>query len=235
MNNIEVIAFDADDTLWANETHFQEARQRFCVMMEDFVPHLQTEEALFNTEMQDLPYYGYGLRPFIISMIETATRIAGDKLEPGMITSIINMGKEILDSPIEILDGVTGVLKELEGKYRLAVVTKGDLLDQEKKLKKSRLERYFDHIEIISDKRASNYRKLVRSMDCTPGNFLMIGNSMKSDILPVLEIGGYAVYVPFHVTWSHEQLDEKICHPRFSEIKSIKDLLPYLEKMKKAV
>ena len=233
--DIQVITFDADDTLWANETFFQEARQKFCKLMEPYATHLQTEEELFMTEMQDLPYYGYGLRPFIMSMIETAIRISGNKIQPEVIMKIIDMGKEILDGPVEVLEGVTDVLGELRDKYRLAVVTKGDLLDQERKIRKSGLERYFDHVEIVSDKRTTNYRKLIRSMDCVPGDFLMIGNSMKSDILPVLEIGGFAVYVPFHVTWNHEKLDEEICHPRFTEIKTIREIIPFLDSKKQTV
>ena len=127
-----------------------------------------------------------------------------------------------------MLDGVHETLESLKGKYRLIVATKGDLLDQERKLKNSGLQDYFHHIEIMSDKKESDYRKLLKHLDCQPENFLMLGNSIKSDVLPVLEIGGFAAHIPYHVTWSHEQHENNLEHERFMEFKNIKDVLEYV-------
>jgi putative hydrolase of the HAD superfamily len=142
-----------------------------------------------------------------------------------VIEKAIEYGKELLAKPIELLDGIEEVLKKLKPDYRLVVATKGDLLDQERKLKKSGLEHYFHHIEIMSDKKEKDYLKLIKHLDIQPAEFLMIGNSLKSDILPVLEIGGHAIHVPYHTTWAHEKIEGTIEHPNFNQVESIHEVL----------
>lgn len=225
---MQVIAFDADDTLWVNEPYFRECEERFAALLENYLPIHSTEKELFKTEMDNLALYGYGVKGFVLSMIETAIRISGGTMKLEGIEQIIQIGKELIDKPIEILPGVEEVLEALSGKYRLVVATKGDLLDQERKLKKSGLERYFHHIEIMSDKQDSDYLKLIKHLDIDPSHFVMIGNSLKSDILPVLHVGGHGIHVPFHTTWAHEQVAHEVSHERFREVGEIRDVLTFL-------
>lgn len=228
MKNITTIAFDADDTLWINEPYFQEAEKEFCKLLEDFLPQHSISQELFKTEMKNLHLYGYGVKGFILCMIETAASITNNTASLELAEKVIGIGQELLQKPIELLPGVTETLEQLRGKYRLIVATKGDLLDQERKLKKSGLEKYFHHIEIMSDKQVSDYQKLLKHLDCEPANFLMLGNSIKSDILPVLELGGYGGHIPYHVTWTHEQHNLNLQHNNFIELKTINDIINYL-------
>lgn len=228
-NKIKTIAFDADDTLWVNEPYFQEAEKKFTNLLQDFKPQDLVSQELFKTEMKNLYLYGYGVKGFVLCMIETANRIINQDLSPHLIDNIIEIGHELLQKPIELLPGVEQTLKHLKGKYNLIVATKGDLLDQERKLNNSGLENYFHHIEIMSDKKPDNYTKLLKHLDCNPDNFLMLGNSFKSDILPVLELGGFGAYIPYHITWQHEKHDHFIQHQNFMELKSIDNILNYLE------
>ncbi|WP_153391870.1 HAD family hydrolase [Chryseobacterium vaccae] len=227
-NHITTIAFDADDTLWINEPYFQEAEKEFCVLLEDYLPQHSVSQELFKTEMQNLHLYGYGVKGFMLCMIETISRVSGGTANFQLVNRAIEIGQELLQKPIELLEGVTETLESLKGKYRLVVATKGDLLDQERKLKNSGLQEYFHHIEIMSDKKESDYRKLLKHLDCQPENFLMLGNSIKSDILPVLEIGGSAAHIPYHITWAHEQHENTLEHEHFMELKSINEVLKHL-------
>ncbi|WBV60794.1 HAD family hydrolase [Chryseobacterium camelliae] len=227
-NEITTIAFDADDTLWINEPYFQEAEREFCELLEDYLPQHSVAQELFKTEMQNLHLYGYGVKGFMLCMVETVCRISNNTAPVELINTTIKIGQKLLQKPIVLLDGVTETLENLKGKYRLVVATKGDLLDQERKLKKSGLQEYFHHIEIMSDKKEGDYQKLLKHLDCQPEHFLMLGNSIKSDILPVLEIGGSAAHIPYHVTWSHEQHDLNLEHPDFMELEKISDILEYL-------
>lgn len=225
---IKVIAFDADDTLWVNEPYFQETEHKFCSLLEDYLPHHTISQELFKTEMQNLALYGYGVKGFMLSMIETALRISDHTVPQRIIDQIIGFGKALLGRPIELLDGMEPALHQLKKKYRLVVATKGDLLDQERKLKRSGLEHYFHHIEIMSDKQEADYRKLIRHLDIDPSEFLMIGNSLKSDCLPVLAIGGHAIHIPYHTTWAHEKMEQVIEHAKFREAVTIQAILPEL-------
>jgi putative hydrolase of the HAD superfamily len=225
---VKIIAFDADDTLWVNEPYFQQTEDKVCALLEDYLPHHSVKQELFKTEMQNLGLYGYGIKAFILSMIETALRISNNNVSPAIISKIIQFGKDQLEQPIELLEGIEEALHLLKKKYRLVLATKGDLLDQERKLKKSGLEHYFHHIEIMSDKQEADYQKLVRHLDISPDEFLMIGNSLKSDCMPVLAIGGHAIHIPYHTTWLHERVEEKIEHPNFRFSEKIKDVLPDL-------
>jgi len=225
---IQVIAFDADDTLWVNEPYFQETERKFCALLEDFLPHHTIMQELFKSEMETLVLYGYGIKGFILAMIETAMRITENKVSLEVIQKIIDYGKEQMARPIEMLDGMEDALKQLKKKYRLVVATKGDLVDQERKLRKSGLEHYFHHIEIMSDKQQADYSKLIRHLDIPSSDFLMIGNSLKSDAMPVLSLGGHAVHIPYHTTWAHEVVEHTIEHENFRQVGSIHDILPEL-------
>lgn len=227
-NKITTIAFDADDTLWANESYFQEAERQFCMLLENYLPQHTVSQELFATEMKNLHLYGYGIKGFMLCMIETANRISENTVPIEIINQIIALGHELLLKPIELLPGVTETLTQLKGNYRLVVATKGDLLDQERKLKNSGLEDYFHHIEIMSDKKEKDYRKLLKHLDCTPDHFMMLGNSLKSDILPVLELGGFGVHIPYHVTWTHEQHEVNLEHERFIALQQVDEILAHL-------
>jgi putative hydrolase of the HAD superfamily len=230
MNNIKVIAFDADDTLWVNEPYFREAEYKFCALLEDYLPQHSVAHELFKTEIRNLPLYGYGIKGFMLSMIETILEVTEGTASLEMIAKAIEFGKEQLNKPIELLEGVETVLSALKGDYRLVVATKGDLLDQERKLQKSGLESYFHHIEIMSEKHEKDYLKLLKHLDCKPENFLMIGNSLKSDVLPVLAIGGNAIHVPFHTTWAHEVVEHNVEHDNFKSAENLTEILTFLKK-----
>ena len=226
--NIKVIAFDADDTLWINEPYFQETEKKFCQLLEDYLPQHTVARELLRTEIENLSLYGYGIKGFMLSMIETALSVSQKTIRMEVIEKIIAFGKDLLARPIELLEGVEEVLMELKKRYRLVVATKGDLLDQERKLRNSGIEHYFHHIEIMSDKKEKDYLKLIRHLDIRPEEFLMIGNSLKSDVLPVLEIGGHAYHIPYHTTWAHEQVEHNVEHSNFKHLEQIRDLLPLL-------
>ncbi|MEL0066234.1 MAG: HAD family hydrolase [Gammaproteobacteria bacterium] len=227
ISDVKVIGFDADDTLWHNEAYFLEAQERFWGLMEDFLPQHTAARELMQTEIQNIDLYGYGIKAFILSMVETAIRISEGTITTKVIEQIIGYGKDMLAKPVELIDDVEAVLSALEGRYRLVVVTKGDLLDQQRKLEKSGLEDFFHHIEIVSEKNAAGYLKLLQHLDVGPGQFAMIGNSLKSDVLPVLGLGGYGIHVPYHTTWEHEHVDIQITDPNFVELAKIRDLLTY--------
>ncbi len=228
MKKIKVIAFDADDTLWVNEPNFQEAEKEFCTLLKGYLPGETVSSELFKTEIENLPLYGYGAKGFVLSMIETLVRITNNAASLELVQKVIDLGKGLLLKPIELLDGVEDVLVKLNGDYRLVMATKGDLLDQERKLSYSGLEKHFHHIIIMKNKKTADYVKLLKNINCEPENFLMVGNSLKSDVLPVLEIGGYAVHVPFHTTWAHEEIEEAIDNPKFLEASNITELLTIL-------
>jgi putative hydrolase of the HAD superfamily len=225
---IKVIAFDADDTLWVNEPYFRETEDKFCRLMEDYLPMHSAARELLQVEIQNLGLYGYGIKGFMLSMIETALKISNNTISVDTIGKIIDYGKDLLGRPIELFEGVEEVLLALKPQYRLVVATKGDLLDQERKLKNSGIDHHFHHIEIMSDKQEQDYMKLIRHLDIRPDEFMMIGNSLKSDVLPVLAIGGHAVHIPYHVTWVHEQVEHTIEHANFRELQHIREILPTL-------
>ncbi|MEM7106252.1 MAG: HAD family hydrolase [Bacteroidota bacterium] len=228
MNGIKVVAFDADDTLWVNEPIFQTTEKQFCNLLEDFLPHHSVSKELLTIEIKNLELYGYGTKSFMLSMIEAAIKISAGTIGVETIQKIIDLGKEMIHAPNELIDGVEEVLIALQGKYRIVMATKGDLLDQERKLERSGLAKYFHHTEIVSEKKESDYRKLIGHLDIVPEAFLMIGNSIKSDILPILNIGGHAFHVPYHTTWEYEKVDKKIDHPKFKQLEKITEVLNHL-------
>jgi putative hydrolase of the HAD superfamily len=226
---IKVIAFDADDTLWHNESYFQETEKKFCALLENYLPQHTVARELLQTEIKNISLYGYGIKAFMLSMIETAIHITDKSIRNEDIEKIIEYGQELLDKPVDLMDGVEDVLQQLKNKYRLVMATKGDLLDQERKLKKSGLESYFHHIEIMSEKKEEDFRKLIKHLDIPPDQFAMIGNSLKSDIVPVLNLGGHGFHIPYHVTWAHERVETQIKNERLIVLNSIIQLLDYLD------
>ncbi|MBL4772609.1 MAG: HAD hydrolase-like protein [Alcanivoracaceae bacterium] len=204
--NIRVIGFDADDTLWINETYFRDAELEFGKLMQPYETINQIDQELFKIEMANLPIYGYGIKGFILSMLETALTLSNNQVSHNTLQAILEIGKTMLNKPVELLDGVEDVLETLSKTHRLIMATKGDLLDQERKLEKSGLIKYFHHIEVLSDKKEDDYSQLLNHLDIRPEEFLMIGNSLKSDILPLINIGAHAIHVPFHITWQHEEV-----------------------------
>ncbi len=228
--HIKVIGFDADDTLWINEPYFKEIEDNFCELLKNYLPTKDISKRLFKTEIQNLQLYGYGVKAFMLSLIETAINISNKKVPLEIIEKILDLGKQQLNKPVILLDGVEQVLSKLfNDGYKLIVATKGDLLDQERKLKKSGLEKFFHHIEIMSEKKESDYTKLLNHLEINSSEFVMIGNSIKSDILPIVAIGGKGIHVPYHTTWEYENVvSDKIDDNSFIEVKSISEVLNYL-------
>lgn len=228
-NNIKVIGFDADDTLWVNETYFRDAELAFAKLLAQYETANKIDQELFKMEMKNLPVYGYGVKGFVLSMVEMALELSNYQVSNKTIEAILNIGKEMINKPVELLDGVEEVLKQLSKKYRLILATKGDLLDQERKLEKSGLLDYFHHIEVLSDKQEANYSKLLNHLDIKPSEFLMVGNSLKSDILPLVNIKAHAIHVPFHTTWLHEQVQEHETNGKaYKTVSSISEILTIL-------
>lgn len=228
-SNIKVIGFDADDTLWVNETYYREAELEFAKLLAKYETANKIDQELFKVEMNNLDMYGYGIKSFILSMVEAALEISNNEVTSQSIKAILDIGKNMINKPIELLNGVEEVLQILSKKYKLILATKGDLLDQERKLKRSGLIDYFHHIEVLSDKKEANYSKLLKHLDINPPEFLMIGNSLKSDILPLVNIHAHAIHVPFHTTWAHEQVTEEETNGKdYRTAKSLKDIIPFL-------
>ncbi|MEL0642757.1 HAD family hydrolase [Olleya sp. Ti.3.14] len=229
-SQIKVIGFDADDTLWINETYFRDAELEFAKLLSPFETANKIDQELFKMEMKNLPVYGYGVKGFVLSMVEMALELSNNTVSNQTISSILDIGKIMINKEVELLEGVEQVLQQLSKKYKLIVATKGDLLDQERKLEKSGLLDYFHHIEVLSDKKEANYSKLLNHLDIKPSEFLMIGNSLKSDILPLINIKASAIHVPFHTTWLHEQVDVNVNQSKqYKTIKSLLDLPKLLQ------
>lgn len=228
-DHIKVIAFDADDTLWVNETYFRAAEHRFAKLLSHYETENKIDQELFKMEIQNLSMYGYGIKGFMLSMVECALKLSNYTIDQKVIEEILNIGKEMLEKPIELLDGVEEVLQSLQGKYKLIVATKGDLLDQERKLEKSGLIQYFHHTEVMSEKKVPDYQKLLKHLDIEPHELLMIGNSLKSDVLPLIEIGASAIHIPFHTTWAHEEVSKQdALNSEYKTLSSIKEVVSLL-------
>jgi Predicted hydrolase (HAD superfamily) len=224
---IKVIAFDADDTLWDNQSYYDKAEVELTRVLSAYgtPEHLSSE--MFKTEMSNMKLLGYGAKAVCISMMETALRISGNKLSGQEMSEIVSAGKALLTIPATPLPGVVETLETLQDTtYRLILLTKGDMLDQENKIERSGLRKYFHRVVIVSNKGTEEYLNLCREEGCRPDEFLMVGNSFKSDIKPVLEIGGKGIHIPFHTTWAHEVVDEfehkdVIKIKEFSQLKAI--------------
>ncbi len=228
--NIKVIGFDADDTLWVNETYFREAEEEAGRLLSHYETPNKIDQELFKMEIKNLPTYGYGVKGFVLSMVELSIELSNGTVSNEVISKMLNIGKGMINKPIDLLDGVEDVLKTLSKDYKLIVATKGDLLDQERKLEKSGLIDYFHHIEVLSEKQEGNYSKLLKHLDIKPSEFLMVGNSLKSDILPLVNIGSEAIHVPFHTTWEHEKVTKKeINGVQYKTVENLIEILKYFK------
>jgi len=227
--HVKYIGFDADDTLWVNESNFRLLESRFLRLMKPWVDTETAAKRLFETEMQNMNIYGYGVKPFVLSVIETALNVSENKIPQSDIGKIIQWGKELLRAPMELLDGVEYCLAWFRKQdYTLVLATKGDSLDQERKLHASGLADYFHQIHVMSDKQAANYHRLFSNIGIQPQEFFMIGNSVKSDVLPLLNMGAKAAHIPFHTTWAHEELKDHHAYD-FPVFESMRDLVDSLE------
>jgi putative hydrolase of the HAD superfamily len=202
-----VVGFDADDTLWHNESIFEQVHVRYRELLARYHDAATVDRTLFATEMRNLELYGYGVKGFTLSAIETAIQLTKGKIPAAEIGQLIGLGQEMLAHPVELLEGVAETLPALAGQYRLVLITKGDLRDQERKLAKSGLQQHFPQVEILSEKSVETYDALFRRQGIVASRFVMVGNSIKSDVLPVLELGASAVHIPYHLTWAAERVE----------------------------
>jgi putative hydrolase of the HAD superfamily len=221
---LTTIAFDADDTLWHNERFFQLAQERFFAMLGDDAPHEALHDALLATERRNLGFYGFGVKGFTLSMLETAALVAPGRVDAAFTADVLALGREMLAHPVELLPGVDDALDALSGRFDLMVITKGDLFDQERKLEQSGLADRFGHIEIVSDKKPETYRRVFDRHGQGARRGMMVGNSLKSDIIPALEAGAWGVHVPHALTWALEHAAAPEGHERFAVLPSLADL-----------
>lgn len=225
MRHLRVIGLDADDTLWHNEVIFERVHERYRALLSEYHDAATVDRTLLATEKRNLDLYGYGVKGFTLSAIETAIELTRGKIRAEEIRTLIELGRDMLDHPVELLEGVAETVAALARSHRLILITKGDLRDQQRKLTKSDLATHFSFIEIVSEKDASTYASILRRQDIAPAEFLMVGNSMKSDILPVLEIGAAAAHVPYHLLWALDRVDHLPDEPgRFFQLASLREL-----------
>lgn len=210
MKHFAIIALDADDTLWHNENLYQDTQEKFRQLLGNFASPDVINQTLFETEMSNLAHFGYGIKSFTLSMLETAVTLADGNLSEPDVLTIISFAKEMANAPTELLDHAGTAVAQLAQTHRIMLLTKGDLLDQEAKLARSGLAEYFSHVEVVSNKTSRDYAAILEKYKLPPEQFLMVGNSLKSDILPVVEVGGTAVYIPYHVTWNHEIVTQPV-------------------------
>jgi putative hydrolase of the HAD superfamily len=206
---IRTVGFDGDDTLWHSESHFEVTQGAFRDLLRRHVPDAEVERRLAEMEMKNLSVYGYGVKSFTLSMLETAIELTEGRIPASDLEVILGWGKRMLMEPTELLDGVEETLRKLSGRYDLLLITKGDLFDQEGKLARSGLGDLFLGVEILSEKNVESYRGIFQRRGIKPEDFVMVGNSLKSDVVPVVALGAHAVHIPYHVTWQHEHVPEE--------------------------
>lgn len=229
---IQWIGFDADDTLWHNETLFHLTQERFVQLLSSHHPAEEIEKRLFETEMRNLKDFGYGIKGFVLSMIETAIQLTESRISAMEIQQVINLGRSMMRAPVELLEHAGLVVELLSRSHPLILITKGDLFDQESKIARSGLSRFFQGIEILTAKTPSTYRDILDKYAIEPASFLMVGNSLKSDILPVLAIGGQAAFVEYTLCWEHEKVDDQDLQGKpFHKLESLAGLIPLVESL----
>jgi len=223
---IELVAFDGDDTLWHNESIFSMTQERFRELMQPYVGEHDLDERLFATEMRNLRLFGYGVKSFTLSMIETAIELSDASVTADEIASIIHAGRSMLEHPVELLEGAEAAIEAVSARHPVMLITKGDLFDQESKLARSGLGDRFGAVEIVAEKDERAYARILERRGVDPDAFVMVGNSARSDVQPALSLGAYAVHVPYPLTWPHEQIDEGElqAHERYRRIGSLSDL-----------
>ena len=225
MSRFDVIAFDADDTLWHNERLYVAAQERYRRLLAQYVSEQRVESQLYETEIRNLQHFGYGIKAFALSMIETAIDISAGRVTSREIQQILDAGKALLTRPIELLPGVRETLEHLADKYNLLLITKGDLFHQESRIAASGLGELFSALEVVSEKDVPTYERVFRRYHIDPATFLMVGNSVRSDILPIVALGARAVYIPYEITWQHEVADPATAaHDGWWELASISEL-----------
>lgn len=231
MPAIAAIAFDADDTLWHNERFFRLTQDRFAGLLADVAPRAQLEERLLAAERRNLGRYGFGVKGFMLSMIETALDVTEDRVPARVVREIVAAGQEMLSHPIELLPHARETVERLAGRHPILLITKGDLIDQERKLAQSGLGELFAGVEIVSDKTAPVYGAIFARRGIAPDQVLMAGNSLRSDVLPVLEVGGWGVHVPHDLTWALEHVDPPADHARFRSLPDLGALPDLVERI----
>lgn len=228
----DVIAFDADDTLWHNERLYMEAQDQFAQLLAHYHKPEWIQERLYQTETRNIQQFGYGVKAFALSMIETAVELTEGRITGGDIGAILGLAKGMLNADVELLDHVAETVSRLAARYRLMLITKGDLLDQEKKIGRSGLGEYFQQIEVVSQKDRQSYERLLAKHSLQPRRFLMVGNSLRSDIWPILELGGSAVHIPYETTWLHEVAEPPPSdQPGYYQLKHMGQLPALLERL----
>jgi putative hydrolase of the HAD superfamily len=225
---IRLICLDADDTLWHNEAYFVRTQRTLAELLAEFAPAGDVQARLEAVEHRNTDAYGYGAKGYVLSMIETALELGGDKLPAATVARILALGREILAHPVEILEGVEDALDALAALGRLVLVTKGDLHHQEAKLAASGLGERFEGVEIVSDKSPATYARIFERYGVAPDEAVMAGNSMRSDVLPALEAGAWAAFVPFELCWAHETAEAPTGHPRYRELRSLGELADWI-------
>ena len=227
----EIIALDADDTLWQNETLYHATQEKFRRLLASYANPEIINQTLYETEISNLRHFGYGIKSFTLSMLETAVTLADGHLTGQEVQAIINFAKEMVSAPTQLLEHVTEIVPQLAQTHHLMLLTKGDLLDQEAKLARSGLAEHFAYVEVVSHKTSDTYAAILSRYQVQPERFLMVGNSLKSDVLPVVEVGGTAVYIPYHLTWAHETVTGHIPHDylELDHIGQLPDLVQHLE------
>jgi putative hydrolase of the HAD superfamily len=232
LSKLDLIAFDADDTLWHNLIHFDAAQKQFGQMFSNYVSEEQAIAALEKSESYNIKTYGFGVKGFTLSMIETAIRVSGGKVEAHTIAKLMEMGRAMLDHDIELLPHVEETLKALHRDFKLLLITKGDLHHQERKVLASGLAHYFEGVEIVSDKKTETYHRVAKRHASTAIEMLMAGNSIRSDVLPMIAAGGIGVYVPFDMIWDHEHEEVPAGTERFYEVKDLRGVVDLVRELK---
>lgn len=232
---IERIIFDADDTLWHNENKFTATHDKFREMLLDYHDAKWIDERLYETERHNLSIFGYGVKGFMLSMIETAIELTEARISGAKVQEIINLGKDMLQGPVDPLPYVRETLEALSHKFPLMVITKGDLFDQETKLANSGLGDFFDKVEVVSEKNTDAYTKIFQRHELNPNKLVMVGNSLKSDILPVLPLNVHGIHIPYHTTWVHERVNEEaLADKHFHALASMADLPALIKELAQA-
>lgn len=221
----DVIALDADDTLWRNEDLYQDTQAEFRALLAHYHDPAWIDARLYEAEVRNLPHFGYGIKAFILSMVETAVELTEGRITGAEIQKVVELGRAMIQAPIELLDGVHETVASLAERHELVIVTKGDLLEQESKVERSGLRHHFRGVEIVSRKDRPTYERIARRRGIAPADFVMVGNSLRSDVLPVVAMGGLGVHIPYHTTWAHEEVDEEeLARHVYVELRSIREL-----------
>jgi len=221
---LTTIGFDADDTLWENEQFFRLTEARFAGLLRPYAPEIDIEGCLLEAERRNLAFYGFGIKGFVLSMIETAIELTEGRVPSPVIGELLEAGREMLRHPVDTLPHARATLEALHGQYRMVLITKGDLFDQERKLAASGLGELFDAVEIVSDKSRDSYARIFARHGDGAGRAMMVGNSLKSDVIPAIEAGGWGVFVPHSLTWVVEHAEEPSDAPRFRKIAHLGEL-----------